>query len=122
MDCHSFFGEVQYPSHMYITFMLQNTKYSALNIYIPDLNVDANHSEGNAYKWKYNYPRYAKMSLPLASQLDAETSDGFKRVIGPVQVLEEARRIIKSVMAVESEILAKKKREIMNVLGEELMI
>ena len=80
--------------------------------------VELDHSnmdQEDIYKWKKERYHDALMSFPLALQPN-------KRVSGPVQVMEEARDIIKTVMAAESELRMNKKREMTETIREELMM
>lgn len=116
-------GHIELPSHLFFTlWVIEKSKFPTLNSYVSNLNVEVIHWQDNHFKWFYDDSSYAKMTLPLASQPDEHTSDGYKCVIGPVQVMDEARRIIQAVMTVESEILAGLKREMMDILREELMM
>ena len=66
------------------------------------------------YKWDHGTREDACLLQPILP-------DGPDKISGPVQVLEEAREVIKWVLFVEQEIMCRKKQQETRMIEEELM-
>jgi len=108
--CGYIYGHIRLPSSFHIT------REEVLSIMGSKVELDGlNMEQDDIYKWKKERYDDALMSFPLALQPN-------KRVSGPVQVMEEARGVIRAVMAAESELCMNKKREMTETIREELMM
>jgi hypothetical protein len=103
------------PYNCYFTghVTLPPTLYHLVNV--NNINVDLKFTHfqpmKSTYGWSHAHDNDAHLLLPLSIQPN-------KHVSGPVQVLNEARCVIKAMM----ETMMEKKREEMDLIGEELMM
>jgi len=105
VSCH-LVGKIELPASLNFTSWIEkHAKFQALNCYVPYLELEVLHKSNSIYRWDHgNYQFNANLALSKASQ------EG-KPVSGPVQVLKEARDIIRAVMMVESKLRMDKIRE-----------
>jgi hypothetical protein len=113
-----FNGYVRVPTFMHHlrSWIEENPGYDDMNHEL-DLNVELTYFNDDRveYGWDHCHSWDADFGKPLASQSGKDAS-------GPVQVLEEARAVIKAMMDKEQQMLQDKKREEMEVIREELMM
>jgi hypothetical protein len=110
-------GYLSLPRGLHLeSWLKDNPSYEDLNYHLYNMKVELTYGSAKdlEYGWDHAHAYDANLGVPMAQQFQ-------KQVSGPVQVLEEARFLIRSIMDKENEILQKKKKEQMGVLEEDLM-
>ena len=110
-------GYLSLPRGLHLESWIKNNPYYEDLTYYLDLitmELTSGSAEKLEYGWDHAHAYDAKLCVPMAQQLQ-------KQVSGPVQVLEEARSFIRSIMAKEDNIIQEKKQEQMGILTEDLM-
>jgi len=99
-------GTIELPLNFHITsWLLEHAKYDTLNCYLTNLDLEVYMKKENIYQWDHGNKQN---DFNFAQSKDLQ---GEKRISGPVQVLEEARHIIRAVMMKESKLRMNKIRE-----------
>jgi hypothetical protein len=86
------------------SWLKDNPSYDDLNDHLCNMKVELTYGSAKdlEYGWDHAHDYDANLGVPMAQQFQ-------KKVSGPVQVLEEARFLIRSIMDKENEILQGKK-------------
>jgi hypothetical protein len=113
----NFNGYLLLPRGLHLEQWLQeNPCYEDLSYYLDNMEIDLTYGSVKHLKYGWDHAHFydAKLCIPMSQQVE-------KRISGPVQVLEEARSLIRCIMSKENDIIQEKKQEQMSIIKEDLI-
>jgi hypothetical protein len=112
-----FNGYVRMPNHIHLAeWARKNPSYDDMNFHT-ELPVEFTYFNASDFTFGWDH-----MHCYDADLLKSESEQPGQIVSGPVQVLEEARQVIKEFRTKETEIKLSKKRAEINIIQNELMM